>query len=96
MRVSRWVLIWRPREPEPSRPAPTRGLLVVLGRTPMFFYLLHIPVLALMARALGVGEKLGLGATYGFAAVVVAVLYPACRAYGKYKAGRSTGWTRYV
>ena len=42
--------------------------LAVLGRTPMFFYLLHIPVLALTAEALGVSQRLGLAATFGFAA----------------------------
>jgi uncharacterized membrane protein len=72
------------------------GVLTVLGRTPMFFYLLHIPLLALLARALGIGHKLGLGATFFFAAVVVAALYPVCRAYGRFKAGRRSGWTRYV
>jgi uncharacterized membrane protein len=82
------------RAAEPS--ARDRGLLVVLGRTPMFFYLLHIPVLALLARGLGVEEKLGLGATYGFAALVVAVLYPACLAYGRYKARRVAAWTQYI
>jgi len=72
------------------------GVLLVLGRTPMFFYLLHIPLLVLTARALGVAHALGLGATYGFAALVVAVLYPACRAYRRYKEAHPDGWTRYV
>jgi uncharacterized membrane protein len=72
------------------------GLLLVLGRTPMFFYLLHIPLLVLTAHALGVTHALGLGATYGFAALVIAVLYPVCRVYRRYKEAHPDGWTRYV
>ena len=72
------------------------GLLLVLGRTPMFFYLLHIPFLVLVARWLGITHRLGLGATFLLAAVAVAALYPACRWYGRYKAAHPHGWTRYV
>jgi uncharacterized membrane protein len=70
--------------------------LLVFGRTPMFFYLLHIPLLALTAKALGVEESLGLGAAYGFAALAVLVLYPACVWYGAYKLAHPTGIARYV
>jgi len=70
--------------------------LLVLGRTPMFFYLLHIPLLALTAKALGVEESLGLGAAYGFAALAVLVLYPACVRYGAYKLAHPGGIARYV
>jgi uncharacterized membrane protein len=72
------------------------GLLLVLGQTPMFFYLLHIPLLVLAAHALGVAHTLGLGATYAFAALVIAVLYPVCRVYRRYKEAHPDGWTRYV
>jgi uncharacterized membrane protein len=72
------------------------GLLLVLGRTPMFFYLLHIPLLVLTAHALGVAHALGLGATYGFAALVIGALYPACRVYRRYKEAHPDGWTRYL
>jgi uncharacterized membrane protein len=72
------------------------GLLTVLGRTPMFFYLLHIPCLVLAARALKVENRLGLGWTYFGAAAVVALLYPLCRRYGRYKAAHPRGWPRYV
>ena len=72
------------------------GLLMVLGRTPMFFYLLHIPLLVLAANGAGVAHRLGLGWTYIGAAAVVAVLYPICRAYGRYKAAHPHPWTRYI
>lgn len=72
------------------------GLLLVLGRTPMFFYLLHIPLLVLVGHGLGIDHRFGLGATFLFAAVAVAALFPACRWYGRYKATGQHGWTRYV
>jgi uncharacterized membrane protein len=74
----------------------SNGLLLVLGQTPMFFYLLHIPLLVVSAHVLGVAHTLGLGATYAIAAVVVAVLYPACVAYRRYKTAHPDGWTRYL
>jgi len=70
--------------------------LIVFGRTPMFFYLLHIPLLALTAWALGVQGTLGLGAAYGFAGLAVLVLYPACRWYGGYRVAHPAGIARYV
>ncbi len=76
--------------------ARPNGLLMVLGRTPMFFYLLHIPCLALAAHVTGLGHRLGLGGTFFFAAAVVAALYPLCLVYGRYKAKHPTGWTRYL
>jgi len=72
------------------------GLLVVFGQTPMFFYLLHIPILALTARALGVEHKLGLGAAYGFAAFIALLLFPACTWYRRYRAAHPTSFTRYL
>lgn len=72
------------------------SLLMVLGQTPMFFYLLHFPLLVDGSRLMGVNEKLGLGATYLGAASVVALLYPVCRWYRGYKAAHRTGWPRFI
>jgi uncharacterized membrane protein len=72
------------------------GLLMVLGQTPMFFYLLHFPLLVGASRVLGVNEKLGLGATYLGAATIVTLLYPVCRWYRGYKAAHRAGWPRFV
>lgn len=76
-------------------PSPN-NLFMVLGQTPMFFYLLHFPLLVQSARLLGVQSKLGLGAAYLGAATVVAVLYPVCRWYRGYKAAHRIGWARFV
>jgi len=76
-------------------PSPN-SLFMVLGQTPMFFYLLHFPLLVQSAKLLGVQSKLGLGATYLGAAAVITVLYPVCRWYRGYKAAHRTGWARFV
>jgi uncharacterized membrane protein len=78
------------------RPGNPDGLLVVLGQTPMFFYLLHFPLLVNSARLLGMYQHRGLGATYLGATAVVAFLYPICRWYRRYKAAHRTGWPRYI
>lgn len=74
----------------------SNGLVLTLGQTPMFFYLLHFPLLILSARVLGVQGHLGLGAAYLGAALVVAALYPACRWYRGYKAAHRAGWAGYI
>jgi len=77
-------------------PPKPSNLLLVLGQTPMFFYLLHFPLLVKSAHLLGVEGKLGLGATFLGAACVVAVLYPACRVYRSYKAAHKHGFAQYI
>jgi uncharacterized membrane protein len=73
-----------------------QGVLITLGQTPMFFYLLHFPLLVMASRVAGVEHQLGLGAAYAGAASVAAVLYPFCRWYRPFKATGRHAWTRYV
>ena len=75
---------------------PSNNPLLVFGQTPMLFYLLHIPLLALLARAFRVEHALGLGAAYGFAALAALVLLPLCNWYRRYKTAHPTGLTRYI
>jgi len=70
--------------------------LRVLGQTALFFYLLHVHLLALAAHALGLSHRAGLGATYIAALVTVVALYPLCLWYGRYKWEHPDGWPRYV
>jgi len=77
-------------------PANEKSPLLVIGRTPMFFYLLHIPLLALAATALGLAHRLGIGAAFGFAALTVIVLYPLCLLYGRFKAAHPKSLLDYV
>lgn len=82
-----------------------RGPLLVFGRTALFFYLLHVPII----QALGWGTWLvtgadperhppafGVGASYIVTAVVLIILYPLCIAYDHYKRAHPHGWTRYL
>ncbi len=78
------------------RPARPNSLLMVLGQTPMFFYLLHFPLLVQSARLLGIEGKRGLGTAYLSAAAVIAFLYPICRSYRDYKAAHRTSWVRFI
>jgi uncharacterized membrane protein len=70
--------------------------ILVFGQTAFFFYVLHIVLLELSARALGLHSKMGLGATYLATMAVLVVLYPVCLWYRRYKASHPGGWTRYV
>jgi uncharacterized membrane protein len=76
-------------------PSPN-SLFMVLGQVPMFFYLLHFPILVQSARLFGVEKRFGVGSAYLGAAAVVALLYPLCRWYRGYKAAHRTGWVRFV
>jgi uncharacterized membrane protein len=79
-----------------SRTPRPNSLLMVLGQVPMFFYLLHFPILVQSARLFGLEKKCGVGSSYLGAAAVIALLYPLCRWYRGYKARHRTGWVRFV
>ena len=72
------------------------GPLRTLGSVALFYYLLHVHLLAAASYLLGVHGKLGLGATYLGALVCVLALYPACVWYRGYKARNPGGWRQYV
>ncbi len=78
------------------RAARPDSLLMVLGQVPMFFYLLHFPILVGSARLLGVERRFGVASAYLGAAAVVALLYAPCRRYRAYKAAHRSGWVRFV
>jgi len=73
-----------------------RNPFLVLGRTALFFYLLHFFVLAAAGAALGLIGRGGLELTYVAAAAVVVALYPACLWYGRYKATHPGGLAQYI
>jgi len=72
------------------------SLLLVLGQTAFFFYLLHAHLLLLAASSLGVSHQCGLPETFIATAGVVGLLYPCCRWYRGYKAAHPDGWVRYL
>jgi uncharacterized membrane protein len=80
-----------------GRPPPrSGGVLRTIGQTALFYYLLHIHVLALGAWMFGVREKLGLWSAYAGAAAVLVLLYPACVRYRRFKAERPTSFAQYI
>src|SRR5262249_9028655 len=79
-------------ERRPGFAAPVR----TLGQVALFYYLLHIHLMALVAEAAGVRATLGIGAAFGGAALALLVLYPLSAAYGRYKAANPGGWRQYV
>ena len=79
-----------------SGPPRARNPFLVFGKTALFFYLLHFLVLGVGATALGLAGRGGLEHTYLAAAAAVAVLYPACLWYGRYKAAHPGGFTQYI
>jgi uncharacterized membrane protein len=82
-------LVWRPQ-------AWADAVLRPLGQSAFFFYLLHAHLLAVAGYVLHLHEKAGLGATYLSAAVVIALLSPACTAYRRYKLAHPRSIAQYI
>jgi hypothetical protein len=91
------------RAPElPGRP------LLIFGRVPMFFYLIHIPLIhilqsgtVLVRSLLGVEqppEQYGysLPVAYGIWLAIVVALYPLCRWFAGVKSRRRDAWLSYI
>lgn len=100
------LLAWFERAPQlPGRP------LLVFGRVPMFYYLIHIPLIHALARAAALvrygpaildADQLpkdygyGLPVVYGIWLGVVLSLYPVCRWFMGVKRRRRDAWLSYL
>ncbi|MGH8647093.1 MAG: hypothetical protein ACREX4_22615 [Gammaproteobacteria bacterium] len=62
-----------------------KNLFLVFGQTALFFYFIHIPVLAIPALVFDLFRAGSLAWAYGAAVIGLAVLYPICRKYRDYK-----------
>jgi uncharacterized membrane protein len=73
-----------------------RNPVLVFGQTAFFFYIVHILVLEVAARALGMHHKHGLFASSLATILVLAILYPLCLWYRQYKTAHSGTWVRFI
>lgn len=95
-----------------SRENTLGARLETLGRAPLFFYVLHLPLLQLSAGlyllarggpsairdavSSGRGTGLSLPAVYLVWALLLLLLYPACRWFAALKQRRNDWWLRYL
>jgi uncharacterized membrane protein len=79
-----------------NRNASAANPLQVFGRTPLFFYIIHVHLLAAVAWVLNLYRAFGLIETYIATGVVLLVLYPLCWWYGRLKQARPKSLLRYL
>lgn len=77
-------------------PARDAGPLIVFGQVPLFFYVVHLPLLLAVAWVSGRLRSAGLGATYLAWVGALFALYPLCAAYRAAKRRRPHSWMRYL
>lgn len=70
--------------------------LIVFGQTPLFFYILHVHLLAAAAKVTGLYKSGGLVETGLATLMVMAVLYPLCVQFRKFKQTHPHSILRYV
>ena len=70
--------------------------LELLGRTALFYYVLHAHLMGAFALLTDTRRAFGIdGALLGAIACLL-LLYPACIAYDRYKRAHPDGWTRFL
>lgn len=79
-----------------GRNASSVNPLNVFGRTPLFFYVIHVHLLAGAAWLLNMRRTGGLVETFIATAAALIVLYPLCRFYGRLKQTYPKSLLRYV
>jgi hypothetical protein len=67
--------------------ARVEAILAVFGGSPLFFYLAHLYLYGLIGLALGPSGT-GIPRMYPFWLLGLAILYPLCWLYGRFKHGR--------
>jgi len=70
--------------------------LLVFGRTALFYYILHVHLLAGSAKALGLWKSGGLLTTATATLAVLVVLYPLCRWFAKVKRAYPQSLLRFI
>ncbi|MEM7234692.1 MAG: OpgC domain-containing protein, partial [Planctomycetota bacterium] len=90
------LLAVRTRPHDASHDSASRHGLEVFGQTPLFFYLVHLPLLAVLSRFSGQTSSGTFSSALIATSVAVALTYPACYVYRRIKLERSRRWTRYI
>jgi len=70
--------------------------LLVFGRAPLFFYIIHVHLLGAASWLLHMHQTGGLIATYLATVFALLVLYPLCRWYGHFKQAHPSSLLRYL
>ncbi len=83
---------------EQSRTAPARSWnpFLVFGRTPLFFYVLHLHIMKAFALVFGLQQQLDLPAQYLATAGILVVMYGPCVVYDRAKSGGRWPWLRFL
>lgn len=68
--------------------------LATIGRVPLFFYLLHLPVIGVLVHGGVVASRAAWPHSWLLALLVAALCWPVCAWYGRYKQRAQGGWTR--
>jgi uncharacterized membrane protein len=74
----------------------SRNPLLVFGQTPLFFYVIHVHLLAAAALLLNMRRAGGLAETWIATVGALLVLYPLCYWYGRIKRRGTIGVLRYI
>lgn len=88
--VQAWL--FRVTQKNPDFAPPVR----ILGQVALFYYLLHIHLMHLVAEVAGVRSKLGVESAWLGALGALLALAPLCVWYRRYKTANPGGWRQYV
>jgi multisubunit Na+/H+ antiporter MnhE subunit len=78
------------------RPPRKLNPVLVFGQTALFFYIVHVHLIAAAARWLGLTQSLSIGGTLVAALSAAVVLYPLCIGFGYLKGRHPRSILRYV
>ena len=80
---------------EPVIGVRPNGILLVFGQTAMFFYLVHRLAFEIPATYLGLRGAGNLATTYWVSALMLVLLYPACRWFRSVKTAHANSFLKY-
>ncbi len=82
---------------DPSRPRRGLQVLSLLGSSALFYYVLHVHLLAAAQALLGLDPRThGLSKTWLGASLTLALLLWPCAWYRRYKSAHPDGWARFI